>query len=462
MRSQLLAVLLFLGVSGVSGASEIDGVWNLLFDPGTHPHQNNLVLKVNGTEVTGRMWADDVHGTYENGKLSLEFPYSTPYLPGKRGMARFDGKYQDGVLSGTYDVVGWQGPFRATKMKLAPPGGAYPPDGLWNALVTVYGGPHSIGTTTAMMLSLKVIGTEVTGWMWEDEVHGTFIDGKIQLEFPWTDPYFGVSGIFRMTANYEVYDDAIFGTASWGEDTFTVSATRVPAHIVPVESVPVVVVKADPESASELDGVWNLLYDPEGHAHMNNLVLKVADGVVTGQMWEDRVHGTYEDGKLHLRFPFTSPYLVGFRGMAEFHGVYQDGKLTGTYEVGHWQGRFEAWKAVLGERGGASPLDGLWNCLATVYTAPSANGATFPLLFSIKVKGEEITGRLWEDDISGKFVGNRITLDFPYADPFFPGRVENMKLKAAYNAYDDLISGTWAWGEYTYTIIGSRVPVTDW
>ena len=343
MKNLSIIVCFILFAAGSTVASELDGVWNLLFDFDTHPHQNNLILKVTGTEVTGRMWADDVYGTYENGKLALEFPYSFPYLPGMRGMARFDGELKDGILTGDYNVCGWQGPFRATKAIVAPPGGAYPIDGLWNCMISVSGGPHSVGTTTAMLFSFKQYGTEVTG-----------------------------------------------------------------------------------------------------------------------RLWEDDVHGTYKDGKLRLRFPYTSPYVPGSRGMALFEGEYKNGELSGSYEVGTWQGPFSATKAILGEPGGSSPLDGLWNCYVTVYSGPSAHGATLPLLFNFKVDGTEITGRLWESDVKGTFEGNRITLDFPYADPFYPGQVKNLKLTAGYGAFDDLITGTYEWGEDRYTIIGTRVPVFVW
>jgi len=462
MKNLSIIVCFILFAAGSTVASELDGVWNLLFDFDTHPHQNNLILKVTGTEVTGRMWADDVYGTYENGKLALEFPYSFPYLPGMRGMARFDGELKDGILTGDYNVCGWQGPFRATKAIVAPLGGAYPIDGLWNCMISVSGGPHSVGTTTAMLFSFKQYGTEVTGRLLEDDVHGTHIDNRLHLEFPWTDPYFGYAEVFKIDAGYSAFDDVIFGTGTWGEDEYTISASRVPNHIVPVEKFPAGEKITKIENISEIDGVWNLLFDPDGHAHMNNLILKVSDTIVTGQMWEDQVHGTYKDGKLRLRFPYTSPYVPGSRGMALFEGEYKNGELSGSYEVGTWQGPFSATKAILGEPGGSSPLDGLWNCYVTVYSGPSAHGSTLPLLFNFKVDGTEITGRLWESDVKGTFEGNRITLDFPYADPFYPGQVKNLKLTAGYGAFDDLITGTYEWGEDRYTIIGTRVPVFVW
>ncbi len=165
-------IALFIALSiNVAAASEINGVWNLLLDFDTPPHQLNLSLEVTGTKVTGRMWADEVFGTFENGELNLEFPYSFPYLPGSRGVARFTGTYKNGIWSGDYNVLGWQGPFRATKMELAPEGGAYPLDGLWNTMITVAGGPHSVGTTTAMLFSIKQKGEELTGRLWEDDIH---------------------------------------------------------------------------------------------------------------------------------------------------------------------------------------------------------------------------------------------------------------------------------------------------
>ena len=462
MKSQFITIWLLLLTLEAAGASELDGVWNLLFDFDTHPHQNNIILKVSGTEVTGRMWADDVYGTFENGRLRLDFPYSFPYLPGMRGKARLDAELKDGILTGNYKVCGWQGPFRATKAKVAPPGGTYPIDGLWNAMITVAGGPHSVGTTTAMLFSLKQSGTEVAGWLWEDEVHGTHKNNRLHLEFPWTDPYFKYEEVFIIDAGYGAYDDVIFGTGTWGEDEYTISASRVHSHMIPVEKCPPGERMSKIEYISEVDGVWNLLFDPDGHAHMNNIILKVSDTIVTGQMWEDQVRGTYKEGKLHLRFPYSSPYVPGTRGMAEFIGEYKDGGLSGCYEVGTWQGRFSASKATICKPGGSSPLDGLWNCYATVYSGPSAHGATLPLQFSFKVKGKEITGRLWENDVHGTFEGNKITLDFPYADPFYPGQVKNLKMEAGYGAFDDLIAGTYEWGEDKYTIIGTRVPISVW
>ncbi len=97
-----------------SAPADITGKWQFLFETEGGPRTFEADFKLDGKTVTGR-WDKkaDVKGTYDAGKLNLEFP-STSEEVGD-GVLKIDGKLTD-VLTGNWSFQSYSGTFKATRI----------------------------------------------------------------------------------------------------------------------------------------------------------------------------------------------------------------------------------------------------------------------------------------------------------------------------------------------------------
>ena len=98
-----------------STSSDIAGKWHFVFDTEGGPREFDADFKLDGKTVTGK-WDKkaDVKGTFDAGKLDLEFP-STSEEVGD-GILKINGKLAD-VLTGTWSFQSYDGTFKATRSK---------------------------------------------------------------------------------------------------------------------------------------------------------------------------------------------------------------------------------------------------------------------------------------------------------------------------------------------------------
>ena len=97
-------------------------------------------------------------------------------------------------------------------------------------------------------------------------------------------------------------------------------------------------------AAADIAGNWHFVLDtPGGEREMS------ANFVLTGEQvsgkWDTTdVKGTFKDGTLDLRFPFSSPE-AGITADFIIRGTMKDGKLTGEWRFSVWSGAFTASRA---------------------------------------------------------------------------------------------------------------------
>lgn len=97
--------------------------------------------------------------------------------------------------------------------------------------------------------------------------------------------------------------------------------------------------------AAELDGKWEFVLDTDGGERRVTPTFHVEDGKVTGKWDGADVKGTFHEGKLELKFPFTSQE-GGISDALAIQGEMKDGKLAGTWNFAEYSGKFVATKSA--------------------------------------------------------------------------------------------------------------------
>ena len=105
-----LAVLLPL--RGAS-KSDISGNWHFVLQTEGGEREREATFQQDGKKVTGK-WADaDVQGTFEDGKLNLEFPMTSEEAG--KGTLTIKGQLAEDSLTGTWEFQTYSGTFKATR-----------------------------------------------------------------------------------------------------------------------------------------------------------------------------------------------------------------------------------------------------------------------------------------------------------------------------------------------------------
>jgi hypothetical protein len=96
----------------------IVGKWHFVLETpgGDRDADADLAVDQDG-KVTGKFGASDVAGTYKDGKLELDFPFTSDEL-GETAELKFSGKLDDtSALTGTWEFISYNGTFKATRLK---------------------------------------------------------------------------------------------------------------------------------------------------------------------------------------------------------------------------------------------------------------------------------------------------------------------------------------------------------
>jgi len=110
------AVIVCLGLlSPVTAApkADVSGKWHFVLQTEGGEREREATFQVDGTKVTGK-WADaDVQGTFDDGKLNLEFPVTAEEVG--KGTLKIKGELAGDSLTGTWEFQSYEGTFKATR-----------------------------------------------------------------------------------------------------------------------------------------------------------------------------------------------------------------------------------------------------------------------------------------------------------------------------------------------------------
>jgi hypothetical protein len=107
------AITLF-APSQTHAQSKLDGRWQFVLDTPGGERDVDVLLKVEGDQVTGKWDKEDVKGTYDGGDLQLSFEI-TPEETGEKGTLVIKGKHEGDNITGTWGFGEYNGEFKATR-----------------------------------------------------------------------------------------------------------------------------------------------------------------------------------------------------------------------------------------------------------------------------------------------------------------------------------------------------------
>jgi hypothetical protein len=107
------AITLF-APSQMNAQSKLDGRWQFVLDTPGGERDVDVLLKVEGDQVTGKWDKEDVKGTYDGGDLQLSFEI-TPEETGEKGTLVIKGKHDGDNITGTWGFGEYNGEFKATR-----------------------------------------------------------------------------------------------------------------------------------------------------------------------------------------------------------------------------------------------------------------------------------------------------------------------------------------------------------
>jgi len=97
----------------------IVGKWHFVLETpgGDREADADLAVDQDG-KVTGKFGTSDVAGTYKDGKIDLDFSFTSDEL-GQTAELKFNGQLDDtSALTGTWEFISYNGTFKATRPKV--------------------------------------------------------------------------------------------------------------------------------------------------------------------------------------------------------------------------------------------------------------------------------------------------------------------------------------------------------
>src|SRR5438270_11723408 len=93
--------------------TDISGKWHFVLQTEGGERDREATFQQHGHKVTGK-WADaDVLGTFDDGKLDLEFPMTSEEIG--MGTLTIKGQLAQDSLTGTWEFQSYSGTFKATR-----------------------------------------------------------------------------------------------------------------------------------------------------------------------------------------------------------------------------------------------------------------------------------------------------------------------------------------------------------
>ncbi|MFL6352226.1 MAG: hypothetical protein ACJ74Z_10300 [Bryobacteraceae bacterium] len=96
-----------------STQADISGKWHFVLQTEGGEREKEATFQQAGDKVTGK-WDDaDVQGTFDDGKLDLEFPVTSEEAG--KGTLKLKGQVAEDSLTGTWEFESYSGTFKATR-----------------------------------------------------------------------------------------------------------------------------------------------------------------------------------------------------------------------------------------------------------------------------------------------------------------------------------------------------------
>ncbi len=137
MSKLLLRSLLFCGVAGLLSAQDaapahsapppasaaqaqssagLPGKWHIVLDTPGGDRELDADLKVSDGQVTGKWGTADVAGTFKDGKLNLDFPFTSEEV-GATAKFKVAGTLDGDSITGTWEFTEYNGTLKGTRTK---------------------------------------------------------------------------------------------------------------------------------------------------------------------------------------------------------------------------------------------------------------------------------------------------------------------------------------------------------
>lgn len=117
LRSLLVCAVFALVLSAPVAAapsSDLDGRWHFVLETPGGDRDVDVVLKVDGDQVSGKWDKEDVKGMFADNDLQLSFEI-TPEETGQKGTLAVKGKLDGDTITGTWDFGEYKGNFKAER-----------------------------------------------------------------------------------------------------------------------------------------------------------------------------------------------------------------------------------------------------------------------------------------------------------------------------------------------------------
>lgn len=201
-------------------------------------------------------------------------------------------------------------------------------DGTWDLVFQTEAGDRPI------TLTLKSDGENVSGPVMNQEMKGTFRDGKLSLKIPdFYSPDAGMKAEFALEG--VVSGDKIDGTWRFAEYTGPMKGSRT-GSATAATSAP----------GAGVNGVWDFVLITEAGDKPRQVDVRVDGETVAGKSGEQAVTGSFKDGVLTLVLKdFFSPD-AGFKADLKLTGKVSGKELAGSWAFGEYSGPL---KGVRGE-----------------------------------------------------------------------------------------------------------------
>ena len=110
----LALVALVFGMRSARAADpDVSGGWHFVLDTPGGDRELDATFKIDGQQVSGKWVEADVKGTYVDGKLVLEFPFTSPEAG--EGVMKITGHMEGETLTGDWAFTEYSRTFKASR-----------------------------------------------------------------------------------------------------------------------------------------------------------------------------------------------------------------------------------------------------------------------------------------------------------------------------------------------------------
>ena len=94
----------------------LTGHWHIVLDTPGGDRELDADLQLNGDQVTGKWAKSDVAGTFKDGALTLNFPFTSEEV-GATAPFKVSGKLDGDTMTGTWEFTEYNGTLKGTRTK---------------------------------------------------------------------------------------------------------------------------------------------------------------------------------------------------------------------------------------------------------------------------------------------------------------------------------------------------------